>query len=105
MMFVTMACEVQDRSWGDASSQGGILITILGQPNEEKASRPMACAPTVRMLCQSNGAQLAEIGSLIEAGRVTAGADHLPARAYRRGPRTPRTPAPIATRSMITVRD
>jgi len=67
MVFDTMAGDVQERSWG-VIKPGGILITILGQPDEEKAKAHGVRSG--RMLCQPNGAQLAGIGALIEAGKV-----------------------------------
>ena len=67
MVFDTMAGDVQDRSWS-VIKPGGILITILGQPNEEKAKAHGVRAG--RFLCVPNGAQLTEIGALIEAGKV-----------------------------------
>ena len=67
MVFDTMAGEVQDRSWG-VLKKGGILITILGPPNEEKAKAHGVRA--ARFLCAIKTDQLAEIGQLIDAGKV-----------------------------------
>ncbi len=67
VVFDTMAGEVQDRSWA-VLKKGGILVTILGQPNEEKAKAHGVRA--ARFLCAIKADQLAEIGRLIDDGKV-----------------------------------
>lgn len=67
MVFDTMSGEVQERSW-QTLKPGGILVTILGQPNEDKAKAHGVRA--ARFLCAIKQDQLAEIGALIDGGKV-----------------------------------
>jgi NADPH:quinone reductase-like Zn-dependent oxidoreductase len=59
--------ETQDRSWS-VLKPGGIIVSTLSQPSEEKARAHQARG--MRYMAQPNGAQLREIGRLIEDGKV-----------------------------------
>ena len=63
----TMAGETRDRSWS-VLRKGGILVSILGDPSEEDAARYGARG--ARVLVRSHGGQLAEIGRLVDEGRL-----------------------------------
>ena len=70
MVFDTMSGEVQARSWG-VLKPGGILISILGKPDDAKANAHGVRAGLC--ICEIKGDQLAEIGGLIDAGKVKPG--------------------------------
>ena len=59
--------ETQERSWS-VLKPGGILVSALGEPSQEKARQHRAHGVGFR--AQPNGAQLAEIGQLIDQGKV-----------------------------------
>jgi len=60
--------QTQDRSWA-ALREGGILVCTVGGADEQKsAAAKVRAAPP--FLAQPNGAQLAEISALIDAGKV-----------------------------------
>ena len=63
----TMAGEIRNRSWG-VLKQGGILVTILGQPAQEQAQALGVRAAGV--FVQPNPAQLAEIAALADSGTL-----------------------------------
>jgi NADPH:quinone reductase-like Zn-dependent oxidoreductase len=67
VVFDLIGGETQDRSWS-VLKPGGILVSTLGAPSEEKARAHHARA--AGYMAQPNGAQLDEIRQLIEAGRV-----------------------------------
>jgi len=67
MVLDAMAGEIRTRSW-KTLKKGGILISILGPASEEEAR-----AHGVRqagVMVQANGAQLAEIARLVDAGKL-----------------------------------
>ena len=67
MVLDAMAGEIRTRSW-KTLKKGGILISILGPASEE-----VARAHRVRqagVMVQANGAQLAEIARLVDAGKL-----------------------------------
>jgi NADPH:quinone reductase-like Zn-dependent oxidoreductase len=67
MVLDALAGEVRTRSW-KTLKKGGILVSILGPAPEEEAK-----AYGVRqtgVMVQANGAQLAEIAKLVDAGKV-----------------------------------
>jgi len=59
--------ETQERSWS-VLKPGGIMVSTLTQPSEEKARQHKARG--VRFMAQPNGEQLNEIGRLIETWQV-----------------------------------
>jgi NADPH:quinone reductase-like Zn-dependent oxidoreductase len=59
--------ETQERSW-PVLKRGGILVSALGEPSREKALQHGAHGVGYR--AQPNAGQLAEIGRLIDQGRV-----------------------------------
>jgi NADPH:quinone reductase-like Zn-dependent oxidoreductase len=59
--------ETRDRSW-QVLRKGGILVSTLGQPDEREAAKRGVRAKGY--MATPNTAQLAEIGSLIERGKV-----------------------------------
>ena len=63
----TMAGETRARSWG-VLKQGGILVTILGQPSQEDAKAHGVRAAGI--FVQPNPAQLAEIAALVDSGKL-----------------------------------
>lgn len=63
----TVGGDTLERSY-DAVKPGGFVVSIIGQPSEEKARQ--RGVRTARILVRPDGAQLAEIGSLIDAGKV-----------------------------------
>ena len=62
-----IAGETQERSWA-LLKPGGRLVTALGQISEEKARAKGVRATS--FFAQTNATQLAEIGQLIDAGKV-----------------------------------
>lgn len=67
VVFDLVAGETQDRSWS-VLKPGGIIVSTLSQPSEEKARAHKARG--THYMAQPNAAQLAEIGRLIEVGKV-----------------------------------
>jgi NADPH:quinone reductase-like Zn-dependent oxidoreductase len=63
----TMAGETRDRSW-QMLKKGGILVSILGQPSQEDASRHGVRGAGI--FVQPNPAQLAELAGLADAGQL-----------------------------------
>jgi NADPH:quinone reductase-like Zn-dependent oxidoreductase len=59
--------ETQERSWS-ALKPGGVLVSALGEPSREKAMQHRAHGLGYR--AQPNAGQLAEIGRLIDQGKV-----------------------------------
>jgi NADPH:quinone reductase-like Zn-dependent oxidoreductase len=67
LVFDLIAGETQDRSWS-VLNPGGILVSTLGPPPQEKADRlHLRCAG---YMAQPDSEQLAEIARLIDEGRV-----------------------------------
>ncbi len=67
MVLDAMAGDIRTRSW-KTLKKGGILVSILGPASEDEAK-----AYGVRqtgVMVQANGAQLAEIAQLVDAGKV-----------------------------------
>lgn len=67
VVFDLVAGETQDRSWS-VLKQGGILVSTLGEPPKEKAQSRQATG--VGYMAHPDGEDLAEIGRLIDEGRV-----------------------------------
>jgi NADPH:quinone reductase-like Zn-dependent oxidoreductase len=67
LVFDLVGGETQDRSW-QVLKRGGTLVSTLAEPSKEKAAErgARACRYTTR----ESGADLAEIGRLIETGKV-----------------------------------
>jgi NADPH:quinone reductase-like Zn-dependent oxidoreductase len=70
----TVGGETLERSY-DAVKPGGFVVSIIGQPSEEKARE--RGVGTARILVRPNGEQLAEIGALIDAGKVKPEVGHV----------------------------
>jgi NADPH:quinone reductase-like Zn-dependent oxidoreductase len=60
--------ETQERSWS-VLKKGGVLVSLVEPPSEEKAKELGVRAAIIG--AQPNGAQLAEIAKIIEAGKLT----------------------------------
>jgi NADPH:quinone reductase-like Zn-dependent oxidoreductase len=60
--------ETQDRSWAVLKT-GGTMVSTLQEPDKAKAAGRQARA--VRYMAEPSGAQLAEIGGLIDGGKIT----------------------------------
>ncbi len=69
MVFDLIGGETQERSWS-VVKRGGILVSTLTQPSREKAAE--GGARGVRYTVEESGADLSEIGVLIDAGQVRA---------------------------------
>ena len=67
VVFDTVGGETQERAF-QTLKKGGFLVTSAGQPSEEKAKGFGVKAAFV--FCKANAEQLAEVSSLIEAGKV-----------------------------------
>lgn len=67
MVFDVIGGETQDRSWSTLK-KGGILVSTLGPPPQEKATAHGVRAAGYR--AEPSGSELAEIGGLIDAGKV-----------------------------------
>lgn len=65
----TVGGETRERSWG-AMKKGGILVSIVGPVSGERAEA--AGVRGANILVRPDGAQLAEIGRLMEEGKVKA---------------------------------
>ncbi|MER9327874.1 NADP-dependent oxidoreductase [Mesorhizobium sp. M0488] len=67
VVFDLVAGDTQDRSW-TVLKPGGRLVSTLSEPSPEQARRHQARGTSY--IAQPNAAQLAEIGRLIDAGKV-----------------------------------
>lgn len=67
LVFDLVGGETQERSWS-VLKPGGILVSTLGQPPKDKAAQHKVRA--AGYMAQPNAAELAEIGRLIDAGKV-----------------------------------
>jgi NADPH:quinone reductase-like Zn-dependent oxidoreductase len=67
LVFDLVAGETQDRSWA-VLKPGGVLVSTLGQPSQEKAEKHHARG--VGYQAQPNAGQLADIARLIDDGKV-----------------------------------
>lgn len=67
VVFDLIAGETQDRSWA-VLKPDGIIVSTLKKPDEDKARQHRARG--VNYMAHPDGAQLAEIGRLIDAGKV-----------------------------------
>jgi NADPH:quinone reductase-like Zn-dependent oxidoreductase len=67
VVFDTIAGDTRERSWG-VLKPGGILVSVLGEPSQETARAHGVRA--VAVLARQDAAQLAEVGALIDAGKV-----------------------------------
>jgi len=67
VVFDLVGGETRERSW-KVLRRGGILVSTLGQPSETEAAKHGVRAKGY--MTEPNGAQLAEIGRLLEAGKV-----------------------------------
>lgn len=67
LALVAVNDDVTDRTLG-VVRRGGVLVSIRSEPSQEEADRLDVRAE--RILVRPNGAQLAEISSLAEAGHV-----------------------------------
>lgn len=72
MVFDLVAGDTQERSWS-VLKPGGVLVSTLGQPPQDKAQRHKVRAVGYR--ARPSGAQLAEIATLIDSGPVTVVVD------------------------------
>lgn len=72
MVFDLVAGETQDRSWG-VIRRGGILVSTLTQPSEEKANA--AGVRAMRYTAEPSGTELSEIAGLIDARSVRSVVD------------------------------
>jgi NADPH:quinone reductase-like Zn-dependent oxidoreductase len=68
LVFDLVGGETQARSWA-VLKPGGVLVSTVQEPDGAKAAERGARG--LRYMAQPNGAQLAEIGRLIDEGRVT----------------------------------
>jgi NADPH:quinone reductase-like Zn-dependent oxidoreductase len=68
LVFDLVGGETQARSWA-VLAPGGTLVSTLGAPDPTKAAAQGATG--LGYMTEPNGAQLAEIAALIDAGRVT----------------------------------
>ena len=68
LVYDLVAGETQDRSWA-VLKDGGTMVSTLQEPDKQKAAAKHARA--AHYMAQPNGPQLAEIGRLIDEGRVT----------------------------------
>jgi NADPH:quinone reductase-like Zn-dependent oxidoreductase len=67
LVFDLIGGEIQERSWA-VLKPGGIVVSTVAAPSQEKAASHRARGTIFR--AQPNGRQLAEIGALIDAGKV-----------------------------------
>jgi len=63
----TIGAETQERSWG-VLKKGGILVSLVQPPSEEKAISHRVRGAMINT--PPNGAALAEIGRLIDSGKI-----------------------------------
>ena len=67
LVYDLVAGETQDRSFA-VIKEGGVLVSTLKEPDKARAAERRI--RTARYMAAPNGAQLAEIGRLIDAGKV-----------------------------------
>jgi NADPH:quinone reductase-like Zn-dependent oxidoreductase len=67
MVYDLLGGETQDRSWG-VLKKGGILVSTLNAPSPEKAAAHGIRG--MRYTVEEDGAELAEIAGLVDAGKV-----------------------------------
>jgi NADPH:quinone reductase-like Zn-dependent oxidoreductase len=67
LVFDLVAGATQERSWS-VLKPGGVLVSALGQPSPQKAAQHKVRAIGFR--AQPNAAELAELGRLIDDGKV-----------------------------------
>lgn len=67
LVYDLIGGETQDRSWA-VLKRGGIIVSTLGEPPKDKAAEHGARG--ARYTAKPDGAELAEIGRLIDAGKV-----------------------------------
>src|ERR1700720_3852309 len=70
----TIGGETQERSWS-VLKKGGVLVSLVQPPSEEKAKELGVRAAIIGE--QPNGAQLAEIAKIIEAGKLAPVIDRI----------------------------
>src|SRR6266566_5029546 len=70
----TLDDETQERSWS-VLEKGGVLVSLVQPPSEEKAKELGVRAAIIGV--QPNGAQLAEIAKIIEAGKLAPVIDRI----------------------------
>src|SRR5713101_3480010 len=70
----TLGDETQERSWS-VLKKGGVLVSLVQPPSEEKAKELGVQAAIIG--AQPNGAQLAEIAKIIEAGKLAPVIDRI----------------------------
>jgi NADPH:quinone reductase-like Zn-dependent oxidoreductase len=70
----TLGGETQERSWS-VLKKGGVLVSLLQPPSEEKAEELGVRAALLG--AQPNGAQLAEIAKIIDAGKLAPVIDRI----------------------------
>jgi NADPH:quinone reductase-like Zn-dependent oxidoreductase len=70
----TLGGETQERSW-PVLKKGGVLVSLVQSPSEEKAEELGVRAALLG--AQPNGAQLAEIAKIIEAGKLAPVIDRI----------------------------
>jgi NADPH:quinone reductase-like Zn-dependent oxidoreductase len=70
----TRGGETQERSWS-VLKKGGVLVSLVQPPSEEKAKELGVRAAIIGV--QPNGAQLAEIAKIIEAGKLAPVIDRI----------------------------
>lgn len=68
LVYDLVGGETQERSW-KVLKEGGAMISTLQEPDKQKAAEKRA--RTAHYMAQPNGEELAEIGRLIDEGRVT----------------------------------
>lgn len=86
LVFDLVGGETQERSWS-VLREGGIIVSTVQKPSEERAAELRARGTWY--LAQPNGSQLAEIGGLIDDGRVRVEVDRVfPLRAAADAERT-----------------
>jgi len=67
LVYDLIGGETETRSW-QVLKRGGRLVSTVHEPDAERASN--AGVTATRYTCQPSGAQLAEIGALIDQGKV-----------------------------------
>jgi len=70
----TLGGETQERSWS-VLKKGGVLVSLVQPPSEEKAEELGVRAALLG--AQPNGAQLADIAKIIDAGRLAPVIDRI----------------------------
>ena len=67
LVYDLIGGETESRSW-QVLKRGGMLVSTVHEPDADKAAA--AGVRATRYTCQPDGEQLAEIGALIDAGKV-----------------------------------